>query len=171
MANSTFSGPVRSQNGFQELVDGVWTPVGGGGSGAGLVLVTRPTAPPPNPSDVLYQFIPTPTTPVIGQQWVVVLEPTYGKAEGGIIRLGFNTTWGPNYTFFGNMTTVWNTDQSLHNEFLYPSSGGALHLVFDNRSSPDRAVAAQLSLVYMGDTLGIPFISVSGFRNIEGYGP
>jgi hypothetical protein len=33
MANSTFSGPVRSQNGFQELVDGVWTPLGGGGGG------------------------------------------------------------------------------------------------------------------------------------------
>jgi len=36
MANSTFSGPVRSQNGFQELVDGVWTPIGGGG-GAALI--------------------------------------------------------------------------------------------------------------------------------------
>ena len=30
MANSTFSGPVRSENGFQELVDGVYVPVGGG---------------------------------------------------------------------------------------------------------------------------------------------
>lgn len=41
MANSTFSGPVRSQNGFQELVDGVWTPVGGGGS----VVVLPPNTP------------------------------------------------------------------------------------------------------------------------------
>lgn len=32
MANTTFSGPVRSQNGFQNLVNGVWTPVGGGAS-------------------------------------------------------------------------------------------------------------------------------------------
>ena len=32
MANTTFNGPVRSQNGFQQLVDGVWTPVGGGGT-------------------------------------------------------------------------------------------------------------------------------------------
>jgi hypothetical protein len=142
---------------------------GGGGGGAELVVVTRPSVPPPDPSDQLIQYIPTPTTPVIGQQWVVVLEPTYGKAEGGIIRLGFNTTWGGNYTFFGNVTDVWNTDQSLHNNFLYPSSGGDLTIVFDNRPGPDRAIAAQLSLVYMLDVLGYAFISVSGFKNIEGY--
>jgi hypothetical protein len=33
MGTSTVSGPFRSQNGFQELVNGVWTPVGGGGGG------------------------------------------------------------------------------------------------------------------------------------------
>ena len=144
---------------------------GGGGGGAELVVVTRPSVPPPDPSDQLVQFIPTPTTPVIGQQWIVVLEPTYGKAEGGILRLAFNTTWGANYTFFGNVTDVWNTNQSLHNNFLYPSSGGALSLVFDNRPGPDRAVAAQLSLVYMMDVFGYAFISVNGFKNIEGYTP
>ena len=37
MGTSTVSGPFRSQNGFQELVDGVWTPVGGGGSTALIV--------------------------------------------------------------------------------------------------------------------------------------
>jgi hypothetical protein len=35
MGTSTVSGPFRSQNGFQELVNGVWTPVGGGGGGGG----------------------------------------------------------------------------------------------------------------------------------------
>lgn len=44
MANSTFSGPVRSQNGFQELVDGVWTPLGGGGGGSAAVVVIRDPA-------------------------------------------------------------------------------------------------------------------------------
>lgn len=43
MANSTFSGPVRSQNGFQELVDGVWVPVGGGGGGVTLIPYTPGT--------------------------------------------------------------------------------------------------------------------------------
>lgn len=35
MGTSTVSGPFRSQNGFQELVNGVWTPVGSGGGGGG----------------------------------------------------------------------------------------------------------------------------------------
>lgn len=48
MANSTFSGPVRSQNGFQELVDGVWTPVGGGGGGGGVTFI------PYTPGTVIY---------------------------------------------------------------------------------------------------------------------
>lgn len=39
MANTTFNGPVRSENGFQELVDGVWTPVGGGGGGGGTATM------------------------------------------------------------------------------------------------------------------------------------
>lgn len=43
MANSTFSGPVRSQNGFQELVDGVWTPLGGGGGGGSVVVLPADT--------------------------------------------------------------------------------------------------------------------------------
>lgn len=33
MANSTFSGPVRSQNGFQEWNGTAWVPVAGGGGG------------------------------------------------------------------------------------------------------------------------------------------
>ena len=33
MGISTVSGPFRSQNGFQELVNGVWVPVAGGGGG------------------------------------------------------------------------------------------------------------------------------------------
>jgi hypothetical protein len=39
MGTSTVSGPFRSQNGFQELVNGVWTPVGGGGGGGPTVIV------------------------------------------------------------------------------------------------------------------------------------
>jgi hypothetical protein len=39
MGTSTVSGPFRSQNGFQQLVNGVWTPVGGGGGGGGVVDV------------------------------------------------------------------------------------------------------------------------------------
>ena len=45
MANTTFKGPVRSQNGFQELVGGVWTPVGGGGGGGGGGVTYIPYTP------------------------------------------------------------------------------------------------------------------------------
>jgi hypothetical protein len=42
MANSTFSGPVRSQNGFQEWDGTAWVPVaGGGGGGSTLVLLNN----------------------------------------------------------------------------------------------------------------------------------
>jgi hypothetical protein len=39
MGTSTVSGPFRSQNGFQELVNGEWVPVGGGGGG-GVSAIT-----------------------------------------------------------------------------------------------------------------------------------
>ena len=42
MGTSTVSGPFRSQNGFQELVNGVWTPVGGGGGGGGSIATIVP---------------------------------------------------------------------------------------------------------------------------------
>jgi hypothetical protein len=42
MGTSTVSGPFRSQNGFQELVNGVWTPVGGGGGGGGSIATVVP---------------------------------------------------------------------------------------------------------------------------------
>ena len=38
MANSTFSGPVRSQNGFQEWNGTAWVPVAGGGGGGGAII-------------------------------------------------------------------------------------------------------------------------------------
>jgi len=43
MGTSTVSGPFRSENGFQELVNGVWTPVGGGGGG-GITTIIVPNA-------------------------------------------------------------------------------------------------------------------------------
>ncbi len=37
MANTTFNGPVRSENGFQEWDGSAWVPVGGGGGTATMV--------------------------------------------------------------------------------------------------------------------------------------
>lgn len=44
MANSTFSGPVRSQNGFQEWDGTAWVPVAGGGGGNTLVYLNNASA-------------------------------------------------------------------------------------------------------------------------------
>lgn len=40
MGISTVSGPFRSANGFQELVNGVWTPVSGGGGNPNDIVVS-----------------------------------------------------------------------------------------------------------------------------------
>jgi len=58
MANTTFSGPVRSQNGFQEWDGTEWVPIGGGGGGGAstTIYVDRSTSDPviflPAPSAV-----------------------------------------------------------------------------------------------------------------------
>jgi len=51
MANTTFKGPVRSQNGFQEWDGSAWVPIGGGGGSAVLAesdgqIVTLPFTTP-----------------------------------------------------------------------------------------------------------------------------
>jgi hypothetical protein len=55
MGTSTVSGPFRSQNGFQELVNGVWTPVGGGGGGGGALASVRTLT-----NSVQYYDLPNP---------------------------------------------------------------------------------------------------------------
>jgi hypothetical protein len=44
MGTSTVSGPFRSQNGFQQLVNGVWTPVGGGSGGIAATVTLGDSA-------------------------------------------------------------------------------------------------------------------------------
>ena len=79
MANTTFKGPIRSQNGFQELVDGVWTPVGSGGGGGGGTMINIPN---PNAlGDTI--FLDTPTE--IGQTYTISIG--WGLVDGGSISM------------------------------------------------------------------------------------
>lgn len=84
MANSTFSGPVRSQNGFQELVDGVWVPVGGGGGGSAAVVVYRSAVaqeivlPVPTEVGQVYRYIFPPTLDGDGESVTLVTPPVPG---------------------------------------------------------------------------------------------
>lgn len=88
MANSTFSGPVRSQNGFQELVDGVWTPVGsGGGGGSAAVVVFRDpavqtviTLPVPTEVGQVYNYLVPASVNGAGQKVIFVAPPVPGTS-------------------------------------------------------------------------------------------
>lgn len=81
MANSTFSGPVRSQNGFQEWNGTAWVPVaGGGGGGTTFVYVSSEN----EYTDNYYEDPPTgPGAGNIIQLPVIGVGETYTIAIGG----------------------------------------------------------------------------------------
>lgn len=82
MANSTFSGPVRSQNGFQEWDGSAWVPVGGGGGGGSSnAIILERTA-----STVGIELPKT----TIGQTVTYVLDPyTNPQQYGGSYQFGY----------------------------------------------------------------------------------
>ena len=163
-------GPIRGDIGYTGSA-------GAGGSGPELYVIERSS------TDTWYT-ITTPATPSVGQTWKVVIEPWYGRpvgnGSGGLLRVGFNNNWGGNYTLFGHIGVIWGfTDQSYHGEAYYPSSGYAYNLIFDNRggwdgtpeTNADFCRAAQIDLVYMGNYSGVAWVSISGFKVINGYTP
>ena len=85
MGTSTVSGPFRSQNGFQELVNGVWTPVGGGGGGGGGIDYTPFTWNIGGNTEIV---LPTPTT--AGQAWRYVSNLA-GWTPGTSLEISFST--------------------------------------------------------------------------------
>lgn len=96
MANTTFNGPVRSENGFQELVDGVWTTVGGGGGGGGsstAIVYTNPTdgstvtvtLPAPTEVGTMYTVASTLATTANGQ---ITIEATLLPGQDAAVFVG-----------------------------------------------------------------------------------
>jgi hypothetical protein len=99
MGTSTVSGPFRSQNGFQELVNGVWTPVGGGGGGG-----SSPTIVIPRTSVNTNYVFDAPTQ--VGQTWSFALEFPNATYGGFTYLLPSALTPGADYiTFFGSQPT------------------------------------------------------------------
>lgn len=101
MANTTFKGPVRSQNGFQELVDGVWTPVGGGGGGGGgstAIVYTTPsdgstvTVQLPAPTEVGTMYTVAGLAAVFGPSGQIKIIPTLLPGQTGAAFLGLSMT-------------------------------------------------------------------------------
>jgi hypothetical protein len=80
MANSTFSGPVRSQNGFQEWNGTAWVPVAGGGGGTTFVDILSENS----YTDDYYADPPTgPTAGTTIQLPVIGVGETYTVLVGG----------------------------------------------------------------------------------------
>ena len=84
MASSTFSGPVRSQNGFQEWNGTAWVPVAGGGGGGAVVEINTSNAysqnflndPPIGPSAGTII-----TLPVVQVGETITIRPTGGATQ------------------------------------------------------------------------------------------
>lgn len=132
MANTTFKGPVRSQNGFQQLVDGVWTPVGGGGGGGTSVLVPFPT----DGGTTVYTQAPL-TEP--GQMVTITSSwPTLGIISGNILIEVVKPGAVDAIVVFGTLVVAGDTP----NEFYEESEGFAAF----NSNYP-----FQMQLTYLGN--------------------
>ena len=150
MANSTFSGPVRSQNGFQELVGGVWTPLGGGGGSA--IILPRPEG----SSVVVEMTAPT----AVGQIYNYALGPKPASSPSGFQVL-LNT---PNYateltSFAGGLLRI-DTYTGIISQTDYGVGSPITQLTFAV-SNTDTSLTLQV--VYVGiDSNGYKMYSVSG---------
>jgi hypothetical protein len=131
MGTSTVSGPFRSQNGFQELVNGVWTPVGGGGGGGSVTVI------PWTPGDVNVYALPAFTE--VGQTaqfyWpfhesslsseylVLTSEPIAGADVVFFVAVTVDTTNGVTQNAEGP-TSIVVTDATACNSFITATYGG-----------------------------------------------
>ena len=86
MANTTFNGPVRSENGFQEWDGSAWVPVGGGGGTTTVFPV----------ADGVANTVTAPAPTAVGQQYTYASEIISGGASAGT-TLEFTTAVTPLY--------------------------------------------------------------------------
>lgn len=151
MGTSTVSGPFRSQNGFQELVNGQWVPVGGGGGGnSAFTTIYRTetnlvyTLPAPTEVGQIYNiFVPmnANTGPFPTGELVIVPTPFAGDSSSRMT---------------GNIM-VYTTDSLLYVTGETSSSDNAVRL-FDNTDD----VRASLQIVYVASAGGITFFEAMG---------
>jgi len=124
MANTTFKGPVRSENGFLEWNGSAWVPVQGGGGGGGGVLIV------PIGGDETYTLNFT----EVGQMITVVAQGAPGT-EAGTIYLDATAPGNPvslqfDGTIIDSLTT---TLTGIGTNFPYTVGnlyGGGLFLQF-----------------------------------------
>lgn len=131
MGTSTVSGPFRSANGFQELVDGVWTPVSGGGGGGGLAyqVINRVEDP---------QTIVLPENPATGDTYLYM----YPFGFSGSFTEFTSSIPGTLTSIF--VTKLWGTDGSVSIDFGLGSFG------FDGE---EQTGVTTIEIVYSGTVL------------------
>jgi hypothetical protein len=139
MANTTFNGPVRSQNGFQELVDGVWTPVGGGGGGSAPVVVFR------TPGVQTNITLPVPTE--VGQVYHYIF-PSTANRDGAAAVITLPDVPGAAYEYMSGTANIYYSNSVTT---LGPSSSGANSIVVNAENNGDNSDQyADIQIVYIG---------------------
>jgi hypothetical protein len=162
MASSTFSGPVRSQNGFQEWDGTAWVPVAGGGGG-GTTVVELTT-------DNVYSENYINDPPIGPSAGTIITLPIVGVGETITIRLTAGTTF---FAWAIELPAIPGTDLAT---FL-----GTYSAKVFNNNSPVRVSSAAYALelsapndtLYLYDQLiadtvftRLPNIVVPGFGTI-----
>jgi hypothetical protein len=139
MGVSTVSGPFRSQNGFEELVNGVWVPVTGGGGGGGSTVIFREA------NNITYQ-LPMPTE--VGQVYNLIV-PRTGPGmpdPSGNLTITLPIFGAATTAYMTGYTVIFSTSTPCTLLGQSTSSTNAIRL-FDN--SVD--ISAQLQIVFLGN--------------------
>lgn len=151
MAYTNFTGPVRSDEGFEQLVDGVWTPVGSGGGGGGstATMFTTPT----DGSNVTVT-LPAPTE--AGTMYTVA--GTLSLTPSGTVTIATTLLPGQAVALLvGVYISAPDNINSLSGEDTYTSSvtaSSTFQIVYLGAVTISGSVAAVYSVVHTAISLG-----------------
>jgi len=119
MGITTFSGPVRSDNGFQEWNGSEWVPVAGGGGGSSAIVLESGQSymiPPGVEPGTIFTFILKINPDLSVEPAIISIDESYGSTSigGAIIN---SSTSNPNIVQYGG-------------SFPFSLSGYASHVTF-----------------------------------------
>lgn len=152
MGISTVSGPFRSQNGFQELVDGVWTPIGGGGGGNAPIVIDRSTS-----DSIIIPAVPT----EVGQVYTYFF-PSPISDTGTAVDVRPPLTDGASSVSVNGVVIVYNFDGSASWLALGPdtSSANTIRVNQPGYGDPLTDRRAFFQFIYMGVSGGTAYYQV-----------
>lgn len=131
MANTTFNGPVRSENGFEEWNGSAWVPIGGGSS---TTVYTR---------DGTTQTYTLAAPAAVGETYNIAF--TYGDSTLGDIQISLPAIAGADQTYF--VPQVTGLDTSGGAAFFVAAAAGNI-LAAGNGATA--ITSATFQIVYVG---------------------